>query len=278
MQRIPRTPVGRLALCLVIAIAACPLSSQSVEAWFSRAKEASAYASVQADFLALSAAARAGMLTDRPLSDRIVEGARKGVAPQRLLAILKDETGKLLTVAALLRERGLMPANAETADRLFSQAAIMLRTGLEPEDFKAALDGAISSLGANQAASARAIAVLAAVAGIPVDEEARQDIIVALASGPLPDSRLDSARSTWAGLAARSVPPADMVKALVESLGPAKPGSGKDVQPKPPEGPPPAKGQGTDKPGGAENQAPRLGPESSGGPVPGSAPPPKPGR
>jgi hypothetical protein len=179
-------------LVLVLLAAGLSLFGQEVEAWFARAPEAAAYASLREELLRLAEKARVGLLGDGILADRLLEGAKKGVPPARLAAALGDEVDRLLAVAGLWRARGLMPPERGEAARLFSQVDIDLRAGFVLEDFASALDGAIARRGRTGAASTRALATISAIGGIELDAAERQRLLAAMAAGSLPDEKLAS--------------------------------------------------------------------------------------
>jgi len=260
----------RILITLVLLFSTRIAAAQEVEAWFARAKEANAYASIKPVLLALAEESRSGMLTDKPLADRLVEGAKKGVAPQKLASVLKEETSRLLSAATALRERELMPTDRVVATRLFTQIDIALRAGFDVADFEAALDGALKSLGKTKAVPSRAIAVLSAIAGIRLENSERIELISALSAGPFPDDRLQSVRSTWAGIASKNLSPAETAKIIAESFGPTLLRPDRDARPLGPPagshplqpgrgdgmGPPTTPGMPADKPIGPGNTTP----------------------
>lgn len=206
-----------LALFLVCLGMAAGLAAQDVQAWFDRSADSAAYASVQADFTALAATEIAGMGSDKPLADRLSEGARKGVAPTRLLAALRTETDRLLEAAVVIKRRGLLPAKPTAAGDLMAQIGIALRAGLDTRDVEVAFDGAMARLGAIPAAADRAVLVLSAVAGLAIDDVNRAALIGALSSSALPPYRLHDVRGAFAELLARNYGVGEATRALIAS-------------------------------------------------------------
>ena len=262
-----RPKAGALRLVALLAFLASirPISAQEVEAWFSRPGESASYATLKTQLLALAATERSAILTDRPLALRLIEGARKGVSPSKLVGILKDETTQLVAAAAVLREKELLPTDRDAANRLFLQLDIALRSGCDVADFSAALEGSIAKNGRGPAASTRAVAVLTSIAGMKIEKKDRGELITAIASGPLPDARLSSVRSTYADLVMTGVSSDDSLKNLRETLGPARQSPGDESPRRPPD---PEKRERAGPPAGMGGPMPQEGPGAM-GPRPG---------
>ena len=210
-----RTAILGLILCI---LGSAGLWAQDVESWFARASDAKAYAGVKQDFILLAQKALDAMHSDRPLAERLAEGARKHVAPDRLLSALSLEMGRLIEVASDIDARGLLPSDSGSAGNLMSQVGIALRAGLLRRDIDAAFDGSVKRVGSGQAARDRAVAVLSAVAGLSLSADQRYALVGALAASPLPTPRFRGVRGTLADLLAQNMSPEEATKALIASF------------------------------------------------------------
>jgi len=171
---------------------------QDLEAWFDRAPEAVAYASLRAASMTLAAGIRAAGLEDRLLLDRFVEGARKRVPPDRLIAAIREEAMRLENVSRLLVERSLLPAASADASDLVAEASLLLRAGATAGELAAALDAA-AKRGPRVPRAFSAIAVAYAIhARFPLDEADRLRLSAALAGSALDRRRFDSLISVFA--------------------------------------------------------------------------------
>ncbi|HUX39471.1 MAG TPA: hypothetical protein VMV44_16350 [Rectinemataceae bacterium] len=208
-----------LFLGLIFAfLGSTALAAQDVESWFARASDAKAYASVRQDFVLLAERSISDMHSDRPLAERLAEGARKHVAPDRLLSALSLEMNHLFEVAADIEARGLLPTDSASAGNLMSQVGIALRAGLQRRDIDAAFDGSVKRVGSGQATRDRAVAVLSAVAGLSLNADQRFALVGALAASPLPTPRFRGVRGTLADLLARNMTPEEATIALIASF------------------------------------------------------------
>jgi len=203
---------------LTFAIRGGAVFAQEVAAWYANSPDAPGYISVRKEFLELAERSIAGMHSDRPLAERLAEGALKHVAPPFLFSALEAETDRLLDVASDLKARDMLPTDARSAGGLMSQIGIALRAGLEPRDVDAAFDGAISRVGRGAEARNRAIAVLSAVAGLSLGPDQRLALVGALAASPLPTARFEGVRGTLADFFARNMSAAEASAALIDSF------------------------------------------------------------
>ncbi|HUX41590.1 MAG TPA: hypothetical protein VMV83_10535 [Rectinemataceae bacterium] len=217
MRRSGRRAILALAVMLGFASGSA-LAAQEVSSWFDRSPDAAAYAAVKQDLLALAARSISGMHSDRPLAERLAEGARKRVAPDRLLAALGTETDRLLSAAAEIDKRGLLPTDSRSAGTMMAQVGIALRAGLEPNDIGAAFDGASARLGVSPAARDRALAVISAMTGLSLDAKQRSALIAALAASQLPTVRFRGVRGALAELLARHLTPEQATQSLIDSF------------------------------------------------------------
>lgn len=124
-----------------------------------------AYTSIRADLEALAASLRSAGLPDSLLRIRMEEAARKRVQPPTLLAALRTEIARLISLAGTLRGLGLFPQNRDDVAAFFGQAATLMRSGIGEREVKAALEAARAKGDAKSAESlARALAALSVVA------------------------------------------------------------------------------------------------------------------
>ncbi len=266
-----RVAFVRAGLALAILLASgggSALAAQEVAAWFDRSPDAAAYSSIRQELLSLAAESISAMHSDLPLAERLAEGARKHVPPDRLAGALESETLRLGTVAAEIDQRGLLPRDAKASGTMMAQLGIALRSGLDPQDIGAAFDGAVARLGQTAEARSRALAVISAVAGLSLDTDQRFALIGALAASPLPTTRFRGVRGSLADLMAQHLSPAAATAALIDSFG-ARP---QDTRPSPMEqGSHKNEGKTSAEVPGAQApnpSAPTSGPGTSGMPMP----------
>ena len=81
---------ARLAALLAAALVCARAGAQETERWFSSAREAAPYAALAGRISELARELVSGGVPERLLLDRLVEGARKRAAPERLLAAMEE--------------------------------------------------------------------------------------------------------------------------------------------------------------------------------------------
>lgn len=210
-------PGSKAAIFAALLFAAItPAAGQDLSAWFDHAPEAAAYASGRHAAEALAAKVRAAGLADRLLVDRIVEGVRKRVPPDRLIAAMVDETTRLESISRLLAERSLLPADPSEAAGFAAEASLLMRAGATTAEFEAALDAAAkletqgkpgSSQGIRVERALSAIATVRAInARFPLDEADRSSLCFALVGSVLDSGRFDSLVSVFAKYRAIGLP------------------------------------------------------------------------
>lgn len=215
----------RLAMLVFLLAVSAMVAAQEVSSWLAKAPEAKSYASIRGALLDLAATAEASLEGDRFLVGRLIEGARKGVPPARLLASLRDQTAVLVQAAEDLGRYGIMPNDRKAAAAYFSQLDILLRAGFALSDFHAALKGSVQREGKKATARNRALAVLVAFAGIELDAAHRRELLEAVAAGPLPDERLFASRARFVSSTKKEGEAGLAAKSVIESLGPTREGA-----------------------------------------------------
>ena len=195
---ISRAAKAFAVLALLFALTAS-LSAQDLAAWFAKPANQAAYGAIAAEAQTLAVALRAASLSDSLLAARLEEAARKRVPASLLLATLRDDMARYLSVSAALRDHGLLPPDAKKASAMVEQVALLLRGGIDEDQLNAALDASIAKLGAkaaNNAAVTRAVAALSVVANAKaqygLSEESSRLLAVALAESNLSNKKLDS--------------------------------------------------------------------------------------
>ena len=195
---ISRAAKAFAVLAFLLALAA-PLAAQDLAAWFAKPANQAAYGAIAAEAQTLAIALRAASLSDSLLAARLEEAARKRVPAPLLLATLREDTARYLSVSEALRDRGLLPADAKKASAMVEQVALLLRGGIVASELNAALDASIAKLGAkaaNNAAVTRAVAALSVVASAKaqygLSEESSRLLAVALTESDLSNHKLDS--------------------------------------------------------------------------------------
>ncbi|MDP3177323.1 MAG: hypothetical protein Q8M76_05425 [Spirochaetaceae bacterium] len=199
-------PRSRIPLLLMVAAALAarpsPAASQAVEAWFAESDKASTYTSISEEILALSDRLRAHGIPDRPLADRLAEGAIKRVDPQRLAQALGEETLRIEQAAAALQRALLFPESPSEASTALAEAGLLLRSGLGFGELELALAAVAPLSGSSSQRAARALTALAAVKAVdarfPLGAEERAGLCVALARSRIPKERFDSLVSVFA--------------------------------------------------------------------------------
>jgi hypothetical protein len=188
-----------LFLCFMLA-GTIPLAAQEVSGWFAKSSLASAYGSVRSDIESIASSLSSAGISDSLLASRLEEGARKHVPAELMLATLRADTSRAISVAASLRERGLLPQDKRKATSEVEQASILLRAGLTEGELGASLDAATERNGKNESAVSRAIAALSAVAAVQakfgISETERRRLAIALVSSDVSDGSLDSVLAT----------------------------------------------------------------------------------
>ncbi len=227
-----RMPGGRASRLLLTLCAAALLAgragAQGLGAWFDRDSAAGDYAAIAGRARELAAKAARDGVPERLLEERLAEGARKRVSPERLAAALEEEEARLAEVASLLDGIGLgrdRPREAQIA-----AGGLLRRAGASPALLAAALAAARLPPGAAAAGPAaladRAFAAVAATVSVnarfPLAEPAMARLAAALAAGGLRDDRFPSlvsvfARGKASGLATERI--AEICSSVLEGGG-----------------------------------------------------------
>ena len=191
--------VATLMLALPVLAAA-----QNVTAWFSKPANATAYGSIAAEVESLGASIRAAALSDSLIAKRLEEGAQKHVSSAILLATLKADAERALSVAKALGSRGLISADPKKATFAVEQTTLLLRAGIDETELGATLDASVRKLGRGNAAVSRALAALSvtATAKSKYDLSGNEGIFLAvgLVTSDLSEGKLNSILSSIANL------------------------------------------------------------------------------
>lgn len=212
------TASKRLLALLLLALGfATPLCAQEIAAWFQSSPSAPRYGGIRIEAERLGSALSEEGLPDRPLAERLAEGAGKRVDPLKLLAVLRDEAARLRAVADLLRARDLL--SSSNASSLAAEGSLLLRAGVSPALMGEALDAAVLLKPGSPAR--RAFAALAAVVSINarfgLDEGSERTLALALVVGGLPEERFDALVSLFARGRARGLG-TDRIASLVAEM------------------------------------------------------------
>ncbi|MFA5851279.1 MAG: hypothetical protein WC820_01135 [Spirochaetales bacterium] len=223
MTTFPRAARVLAVFALLLAFSA-PLSAQDLAAWFANPANQAAYGAIAADAQSLAATVRAASLSDSLLAARLEEAARKRVPAPVLLATLKEDSARYLSVSEALRDRGLLPADAKKASAMVEQVAILLRGGIVESELSAALDAAVAKLGAtaNNAAVTRAVAALSVVANAKAQygfsEENCRLLAIALTESDLSNKKLDSVLDSIATFVAQGGSVSDALNSVIAKI------------------------------------------------------------
>jgi len=178
------------------------MAKKTISAWFSGMEESRKYGSIKNEVELLALNLGFSGLGEPLLVDRLVEGSKKRIPADKLLAALKDETRRLQTIARLLNERGLFPV--ENADGLAAEASLLFRAGLEEGEFAATLDATAeladlkTPLPKVQRVLTALSTALAINARFPLEAEDRRTLTTALVSSRIPRERFGSMVSLFA--------------------------------------------------------------------------------
>ena len=209
-----RSLISRVAKAFTFAAfifaLAAPLSAQDLAAWFAKPANQAAYGAIAAEAQTLAVALRAASLSDSLLAARLEEAARKRVPAPLLLATLRDDTARYLSVSTTLRDRGLLPSDPKKASSMVEQVALLLRGGIAAGELNAALDASIAKFGSKAASNeavTRAVAALSVVASAKaqygLSEESSRLLAIALMESDLPNKKLDSILDSIATIIAK---------------------------------------------------------------------------
>ncbi|MHB0896402.1 MAG: hypothetical protein ACYC1A_02490 [Spirochaetales bacterium] len=221
---ISRAAKAFAVLALLFALTAS-LSAQDLAAWFAKPANQAAYGAIAAEAQTLAAAVRAASLSDSLLAARLEEAARKRVPAPVLLATLKQDTARYLSVSKALSSRGLLPSDAKKASAMIEQVALLLRGGIAESELSAALDAAVTKLGAtaaNNATVTRAVAALSVVANAKAQygfsEENCHLLAIALTESDLSNKKLDSVLDSIATLVAQGGSVSDALNSVIAKI------------------------------------------------------------
>ena len=209
MKRIFLIRAGSVALALfallvhplrsdaqAVSQAVSQTASRTVTEWIARPTNTSTYGSILTDLQNLAASLRAASLPDSLLAARLDEGSKKRIPSAALLRALRDDTSRFLSIASMLRDRGVFPKKPGDGISVVEQTDMLLRAGIGFPELGSALDAAIRKQGKTPAAVSRTIAVLvvAAKAGAAhsLDENDRMRLASELISGELAEKNFDS--------------------------------------------------------------------------------------
>ncbi len=192
---------------LALALCASRAAADEVAAWLDSAPEAAAYGSVRDRIEAVAGRAGRDGVPERLLAARLVEGARKRAAPERLAEALEEEERRLASLAALLAAREL---SQRAREELIEQGGILLRSGATIEEIELPLAAAESGEEGARRAFAAAATVSVLNARFALDRDAKRRLPLALVRGDVPRggfSSLVSIFTKWRakGLATRSI-------------------------------------------------------------------------
>lgn len=234
MTIFPRAARVFAVFALLLALTAS-LSAQDLAAWFAKAANQAAYGAIAAEAQILAANVRAASLSDSLLAARLEEAARKRVPASVLLATLKEDTARYLSVSVAFRGRGLLPSDAKKASTMVEQVALLLRGGIAESELDAALDAAVAKLGAkaaNNAAVTRAVAALSVVANAKAQygfsEENCRLLAIALVQSSLSDKKLDTLFSSLKNFVANGGSVDDALNSVIATMSKGKSAEIKD--------------------------------------------------
>ncbi|MBL8967671.1 MAG: hypothetical protein JNG85_11740 [Spirochaetaceae bacterium] len=210
MRRVARP---RSLVCALFILFAAAAPAQELAAWFDGAPEAAPYAAARERVL--KAAAAAPDLPEGLLVERLVEGARKRVPPDRLAAALEAEIARLADLSPLFDRAKTDP---EAFRELLAEGGLLLRAGASRAEIASAL--AVASPG--EEGSRRALAAVSLLVAL----RARFDLgaaegsrlAAALVRGAVPRDKFQNLLSVFARWKAQGLSVARVSAVVAEAL------------------------------------------------------------
>jgi len=180
-----RRRIAFLAAALAIAMAA---AAEPLADWYAASPRAAAYLSVRSELAALLADCEAEGVPVELLMARLAEGAGKRVEPERLVSVLRADLSRYAVVKALVAKHYPGEMGGKRLAGLLERGGMAQRSGLDAGQF-GAMVAASSARGADAGRAMDAIlAVAAAQASVPLDDDSKVALAVALAlSGESPE-------------------------------------------------------------------------------------------
>ena len=188
--------LGALSIFLFL-LAPGVLFSQETRRYLATAAEAKPYASIASRLEAYGDSVRSAGVAERLYLDRLREGVRKGAAVELLDKAMAEEASRLVFMAGAL-DAGGFTAAAEVRERVLSDGALALRASVSREEFSAA----VHRIGAKGLPAGRVSAVVLTLAAIDparvLGDQARGDLVAAIAGSVIRTDRLDSLEAVFA--------------------------------------------------------------------------------
>lgn len=186
---------GAAALALALVSASAGAAAQEIAAWFGSAPEAAAYAAVKDRITSIAEEAARGGVPESILLERLIEGTRKRVAPERLASALEAEAARLESVALLLKGRDL---GAAALSELIGSGGLLLRSGATLDE----LGRSLAAGGPGDEGARRAFAAVSVLTGLysrfGLNEAERNRLLEALARSSIPRTQFSSLISLFA--------------------------------------------------------------------------------
>jgi hypothetical protein len=202
------------ALAFAMAVAAEPLAD-----WYAASPRAATYLSVRGELAALLADCEAEGIPPELLMARIAEGAGKRVEPGRLVSVLRVDLSNYVVIRGLVAKHYPGEVGGKRLAGLLERGGMALRSGLDAVQFGAMVNAA-SARGADAARTMEAIlAVAAAQASVPLDEDGKMALAVALALSGEGTERFSQLASILLRGRAGKLQTRDLVAIIVGVLG-----------------------------------------------------------
>lgn len=211
----------RRALAFLAAVLAfsAVAAAEPLSDWYATSPRAAAYLSIRAELSALLADCAGEGIPAELLMARIAEGAGKRVPAERLVAALRVDLSYYVAIRALVAKCYPGEDGGPRLAGLLERGGMALRSGLDAGQLGSML-GAASARGADAARTMDAIlAVAVAQASIPLDEDSKTELAVAMAlSGESPERFSQLTSLLLRGRAGR-LQTRDLVAVIVGVLG-----------------------------------------------------------
>jgi hypothetical protein len=219
-------------VCLFFAVPGSA-HAKGVDDWLAQPSVTAAYGSLAPEIRAYAAELRQLSLSDSLLLMRLEEASNKKASLSALQSSIRTDMELIRLSARSLKSRLLYPTKEKDATRMIEKAILLLRTGIDKEEFEMAIDAALGKAGPKakpDAVLSRAFSALAVTAAADAtysfSDASRHAFIAYLISSNLSEKKFDSAVADIAKRVRAGVPVDVAVAAILKATANEEP-SGK---------------------------------------------------
>lgn len=208
----------RLRLCILLSLLAIAASAEDpLSSWFGASASAGRYESIRGDLTTILADAERRAVPEELLMARIVEGAEKRVAPDKLAAALRKDLENYSSVLSVISRT--MPAAPESRQRidLLARGGMALRAGMDAATFEKVFADALRKGVAPRRAIDALIAVASVDSRMPLDGDGKRSLASSLALSTEKEERFSMLSSLFLRGKAGKIGTRDLV-ALAASI------------------------------------------------------------